>query len=87
MNPPASSQFSTAFPAASTIAMSNKLRHDRHTVSLLTDHIMFSPKYRGKVLVSYVVMLAETIIRKTCRELDIKIINMSASSERLFIIF
>jgi len=42
---------------------------------------MFSPKYRGKVLVSYVVMLAETIIRKTSRELDIKIINMSASSD------
>ena len=26
------------------------LRHDRHTVSLLTDHLVFSPKYRGKVL-------------------------------------
>ena len=26
------------------------LRHDRHTVSLLTDHIVFSPKYRGKIL-------------------------------------
>jgi hypothetical protein len=24
---------------------------NRHTVSLLTDHIVFSPKYRGKVLV------------------------------------
>ncbi|MHC1611441.1 MAG: hypothetical protein ACXQTW_07620 [Candidatus Methanospirareceae archaeon] len=26
------------------------LRHDRHRVSLLTDHLVFSPKYRGKVL-------------------------------------
>jgi len=26
------------------------LRHDRHTVSLLTDHLVFSPKYRGKML-------------------------------------
>ena len=26
------------------------LRHGNHTVSLLTDHLVFSPKYRGKVL-------------------------------------
>ena len=25
------------------------LRHDRHTVSLLTDHLVFLPKYRGNV--------------------------------------
>ncbi len=24
-----------------------ELRHDRHTVSLLTDHMVFAPKYRG----------------------------------------
>jgi hypothetical protein len=28
-----------------------ELRHDRHTVSLLTNHTVFSPKYRGKILV------------------------------------
>ena len=28
-----------------------ELRHDRHTVSLLTDHMVFSPNYRGKILV------------------------------------
>ena len=26
-------------------------RHDRHTVSLLTDHMVFAPKYRDKLLV------------------------------------
>jgi Transposase IS200 like len=57
-------------------SMSKELRHDRHTVSLLTDHMVFSPKYRGKVLVGDVAMLAEAIIRKTCKELDIKIIDM-----------
>ncbi|NMX21376.1 hypothetical protein C5S30_02845 [ANME-1 cluster archaeon GoMg4] len=31
------------------------LRHDKHTVSLLTDHLVFSPKYRGKVLEGEVV--------------------------------
>jgi REP element-mobilizing transposase RayT len=35
------------------------LRHDWHTVSLLTDHLVFSPKYRGKVLVGEVAEAAE----------------------------
>ena len=26
------------------------LRHDRHTVSLLTDHVVITPKYRWKIL-------------------------------------
>jgi len=37
------------------------LRHDRHTVSLLTDHLVFSPKYRGKVLLEEVAEVAEEI--------------------------
>jgi len=52
-----------------------KLRHDRHTVSLLTDLLVFSPKYRGKMLVGDVAMIAEGIICKTCKELDIEIIE------------
>ena len=31
--------------------MKKELRHDRHTVSLLTDHMVFGPKYRAKILV------------------------------------
>jgi hypothetical protein len=51
------------------------LRHDRHSVSLLTDHLVFSPKYRGKVLGGEVAEAAEEIIRKNCKELDIEIIT------------
>nr|QNO57632.1 hypothetical protein LCMFKOLL_00028 [Methanosarcinales archaeon ANME-1 ERB7] len=51
------------------------LRHDRHTVSLLTDHLVFSPKYRGKVLLGDVAEVAEEIIRETCKERDIEIIT------------
>jgi len=39
------------------------LRHERHTVSLLTDHLVSSPKYRGKVLDGEV---AEAIQRGRC---------------------
>jgi hypothetical protein len=52
-----------------------ELRHDRHTVSLLTDHLVFFPKYRGKMLVGDVAMIAEWIICKTCKEMDIEIIE------------
>src|SRR3972149_4547607 len=30
-------------------AKKRELRHDRHTVSLLTDHLVITPKYRGKI--------------------------------------
>jgi len=68
-------------------SMSKELRHDRHTVSLLTDHMVFSPKYSGKVLVGDVAMLAEAIIRKTCKELYIKIIDMSVSSDHIHLFY
>jgi REP element-mobilizing transposase RayT len=51
------------------------LRYDRHTVSLLTDHLVFSPKYRGKVLEVEVAEATEEIIRETCKEFDIEIID------------
>jgi len=35
--------------------------------------MVFSPKYRGKVLVGELAMVAEAIIRKTCKEFDIEI--------------
>jgi putative transposase len=61
------------------------LRHDRHTVSLLTDHLVFSPKYRGKVLEGEVAEAAEEIIRETCKELDIEIIDMAVSVDHVHI--
>ena len=42
-----------------------ELRHDRHTVSLQTDHMVITPKYRGKILIGDVSLIAEAIIRKT----------------------
>jgi len=45
--------------------------------------MVFSPKYRGKVLVCDVAMLAEAVIRKTCEELDIKIIDMAVNPDHV----
>ncbi|MGB2841553.1 MAG: IS200/IS605 family transposase [Halobacteriota archaeon] len=59
------------------------LRHDNHTVSLLTDHLVFSPKYRGKVLLGEVAEVAEEIIRETCKELDIEVIDMAVNVDHV----
>ncbi len=43
-----------------------ELRHDRPAVSLLTDHVIFSPKYRWEILAG-VVTLALDGMRDTCK--------------------
>lgn len=60
-----------------------ELRHDRHTVSLLTNHVVFSPKYRGKVLLSEVAEAAEEMIRKICKEMDIEVIDMAVNVDHV----
>ena len=60
-----------------------ELRHDRHTVSLLTDHMVITPKYRGKILVGDVALVVEGIIRKTCKEMNIEIIDMAVNVDHV----
>ncbi len=61
-----------------------ELRHDRHTVSLLTDHVVITPKYRGKILVEKTIALVVGgIIRKTCKEMTIEIIDMAVSVDHV----
>ena len=43
--------------------------------------MVFSPKYRGKILVGEVAMVAEAIIRKTCSELDIEVVDMAVNPD------
>jgi|GEM_PF-4197918 len=46
--------------------LKKEIRHDRHTVSLLT-HMVITPKYRGKILTGEVGFVAEAVIRGTRR--------------------
>ena len=61
----------------------NDLRHDRHTVSLSTNHMVITPKYRGKILTGDVALVTEGIIRKTCSEMDIQIIDMAVNVDHV----
>ncbi|MEA3282338.1 MAG: transposase [Euryarchaeota archaeon] len=59
-----------------------ELHHDRHAVSLLTGHIVISPKYRGKILVGKTIALAVYgSIRKICKEMKIEIIDMTVENQ------
>ena len=60
-----------------------ELRHDRHTVSLLTDHMVITPKYRRKILVGDVALAVEGIIRTTCNEMKIEIIDMAVNVDHV----
>ena len=68
-------------------AIMKELRHDRHTVSLLTDHMVFGSKYRGKILTGDVAMIVECILCKTCKELDIEIIEIAVNPDHVQIFF
>ncbi|OEU49640.1 MAG: hypothetical protein BA861_06140 [Desulfobacterales bacterium S3730MH5] len=64
-----------------------ELRHDRHTVTLPTDHMVFPPKYRGNILVEKMIALAlDGIIRKTCKDLNIEIIDMAVNVDHVHLL-
>jgi putative transposase len=58
-------------------------RKDRHTTSLLTDHLVITPKYRGKVLKGEVAIECEKEIRWVCKQLDIDIIQMAVAEDHV----
>jgi putative transposase len=62
-----------------------KLRHDRHTVSLIGNHLVITPKYRAKVLTGEIAVECEQIIRKICLDMDCKIIRMAVSPDHVHI--
>ena len=64
---------------------SRELCHDRYTVTLSTDHTVFSPKQTREILVEKTMALAlDGIIRKTCKELNIEIIELSKNITNKF---
>ncbi|MCZ7362852.1 MAG: IS200/IS605 family transposase [Candidatus Methanoperedens sp.] len=52
-----------------------------------TDHMVCAPKYRGKILTGDVAMITEGIICKTCKELDIEIIEIAVKPDHVHIFF
>ena len=58
-------------------------RKDRHTLSMLTDHMVFTPKYRGKVLVGPVARDCDKAIRTICRKLEVDILDLAVAEDHV----
>jgi putative transposase len=63
------------------------LRHDRHSVSMLTDHMVFCTKFRRPLLHGEIAIRCEEIIRDVAKQLDVKIIRMAVNPEHVHIFF
>ena len=67
--------------------MQPELRHDNHTVSLLLDHIVWSPKYRRRVLVDEITEETDVIIRIISYNIGIDIIRLSVSPDHVHLLY
>ena len=65
----------------------NKMKHDHHSVSMCLDHLVFCPKYRGKVLIGRVPEQAKRIIHQVCEGLGVEIIRMAVGLEHVHIFY
>ncbi len=63
------------------------LRHDRHSVSLLTDHMVFCTKFRRPLLFGEIAIRCEEIIRSVAKDLNVRIIRMAVNPEHVHIFF
>jgi putative transposase len=64
-----------------------KKKSQRHTVSMITTHMVFSPKYRGKVLVGDVGKRCEEVISEICSDMGIEVIEIAANEDHVHIFF
>lgn len=68
-------------------SIGSRLVRGNHTVSLLTDHMVFCPKYRGRVIVGDVREYAERVIRDVCMDMGVTIVRMAVNTDHVHIFF
>ncbi len=59
------------------------VRTDRHTSSLLTVHMVITPKYRASILQGEVAIECERQIKWICKTLDVDIIEMAVAEDHV----
>jgi len=50
---------------------------------MLTDHMVFTTKFRAKVLVGKIAEDCDAIIQKTCKNLDIEILQLAVAGDHV----
>jgi len=64
-----------------------KVMHERHSASMLANHLVFCPKYRGAVLRPGVREFARTVILEICDEMGLEVIRMAVGADHVHIFF
>lgn len=60
-------------------------RHDRSSVSMLIEHIIMTPKYRGKIFNGEIADRTDEIIREICQNIDVEIIELSVQTNHVHV--
>lgn len=61
--------------------------HERHTVSMLADHLVFCPKYRGAILEMEIRDYARKVILDICGELGLDVIRLAVGVDHVHIFY
>ena len=64
-----------------------KVMHNRHSASMLADHLVFCPKYRGAILEMEIREHARKVILEICDELGLEVIRMAVGADHVHIFF
>jgi putative transposase len=50
---------------------------------MLTDHLVFTTKFRGKVLVGNIAKDCDAIIHRTCKNIDVEILQLAVAGDHV----
>ena len=59
--------------------------HNRHSISMLADHLVFCPKYRGAILKPDVREFTRKVILDICNEMGLEVIRMAVGADHIHI--
>jgi putative transposase len=63
--------------------MKVKERRSRHTTTMLADHMVFTPKYRGRVLVGAVARECERLTREACWRAGADVLDLAVNVDHV----
>jgi len=64
-----------------------ELKRNRHSASMLAEHLVFCPKYRGAVLKEDVREYVREVITDICREMGLEILSMAVGADHVHMFY
>lgn len=58
-------------------------RMERHTISLLTDHMVLTPKYRAKVLRGRIARDCARLIKDICYQMEVDVLDLAVAEDHV----